>query len=177
MTSPNSSRTFTLSFLGLFLATIAILGLATWSPLLQQLADVVPENLRQAIAQLQLQFSPQPPDGLGEETPVWQWLAIAFSTVFVAEMGDKTQLATMLMSAQGKSPWSIFFGSASALVAASLVSVTLGCGLSATVPPELLQAIAGISFIGLGMYVLWAELTGVDDNSSVEDCVEGSDGL
>lgn len=103
-----------------------------------------------------------------DDVSIWQWLAIAFTTVFVAEMGDKTQLATMLMSAQGKSPWGIFFGSASALVAASLVSVTLGGWLSTLIPPQLLQAIAGVSFILLGLYVLWAEFTGTEDKHCVE---------
>ena len=103
-----------------------------------------------------------------DDISIWQWLAIAFTTVFVAEMGDKTQLATMLMSAQGKSPWGIFFGSASALVAASLVSVTLGGWLSTLIPPQLLQAIAGVSFILLGLYVLWAEFTGTEDKQCVE---------
>ncbi len=168
MTSPNPNRTFTLSFLGLAIATLSIAGLVIWSPLLQQLAGEVIQRFQEAIASLQI----QPADISGDENSILQWLVIAFTTVFVAEMGDKTQLATMLMSAQGKSPWSIFLGSASALVAASLVSVTLGGWLSAIVPPELLQGIAGVSFILLGIYVLWAELTGADS----DDCVEGEDG-
>ncbi|MEO0354877.1 MAG: TMEM165/GDT1 family protein [Cyanobacteria bacterium P01_A01_bin.3] len=173
MTSPNPNRTVTLSVLGLAIAALTIAGLTLWQPAVQQLVDASLNSVHTAIAQLQN----QPADASGDENSVLQWLLIAFSTVFVAEMGDKTQLATMLMSAQGKSPWSIFFGSASALVAASLVSVTLGGWLSTLVPPELLQGVAGVSFILLGIYVLWAELTGADeDDPSSEHCMEGEDG-
>ncbi|MEO0800757.1 MAG: TMEM165/GDT1 family protein [Cyanobacteria bacterium J06642_2] len=90
----------------------------------------------------------------------WQWIALTFTTVFVAEMGDKTQLATMLMSAREKSPWSIFLGSASALVAASAVSVLLGNWVARAIPAEFLQLLAGASFTTIGLYVLWQELTG-----------------
>ncbi|MGK7913012.1 MAG: TMEM165/GDT1 family protein [Synechococcus sp.] len=164
MTSPNPNRTVTLSVLGLAIAALAVAGLTIWHPLVQQLFEASMQNLQAAIGQLQ-----PPTDSAGDENSVLQWLLIAFSTVFVAEMGDKTQLATMLMSAQGKSPWSIFVGSASALVAASLVSVTLGGWLSALVPPELLQGVAGISFILLGIYVLWAELTGMEEDVANSD--------
>lgn len=84
--------------------------------------------------------------------------ALTFATVFVAEMGDKTQLATMLMSAQSRSPWAIFFGSASALVTASLISVLLGEGLSQLLPPATLQILAGLGFVVIGAYVLFMEL-------------------
>ncbi|MFS8895186.1 TMEM165/GDT1 family protein [Synechococcus sp. R3-13] len=87
------------------------------------------------------------------------WL-VTFLTVFVAEMGDKTQLATLLMSAQSQSPWAIFFGSASALVTASLLSVVLGEGLGQVIPPGWLQWLAGAGFLMIGGYVLWQEWRG-----------------
>ncbi len=89
--------------------------------------------------------------------------ALTFATVFVAEMGDKTQLATMLMSAQSRSPWAIFLGSASALVTASLISVLLGEGLSQLLPPTTLQILAGSGFVVIGAYVLLMELWGPQD--------------
>ncbi|NJK72124.1 MAG: TMEM165/GDT1 family protein [Synechococcaceae cyanobacterium SM2_3_60] len=88
------------------------------------------------------------------------WIGLTFATVFVAEMGDKTQLATVLMSAQGKSPWSIFLGSASALVVASVISVVLGEGLSSVLPPAVLELAAGIGFVGIGLWVLWRQWRG-----------------
>ncbi len=88
-----------------------------------------------------------------------QILALTFATVFVAEMGDKTQLATMLMTAQSQSPWGIFLGSASALVTASLISVILGGSLAHFIPDQVLQLLAGIGFIVIGGFVLWTELS------------------
>ncbi len=96
-----------------------------------------------------------------EGSPLQLWF-VTFLTVFVAEMGDKTQLATLLMSAQSQSPWAIFFGSASALVAASLLSVVLGEGLGQVIPPGWLEWLAGTGFLVIGGYVLWQEWRGDD---------------
>ncbi len=85
---------------------------------------------------------------------------ITFLTVFVAEMGDKTQLATLLMSAQSKSPWAIFLGSAGALVTASLLSVVLGSSLGQIIPSDWLHWLAGTGFLVIGGYVLWQEWQG-----------------
>ena len=62
-----------------------------------------------------------------------------FSTVFIAELGDKTQLATLLLSAQSGSPWLVFLGAALALICSSLVGVLLGQWLARTLPPERLS--------------------------------------
>ncbi|WP_414334011.1 TMEM165/GDT1 family protein [Synechococcus sp. H55.2] len=106
-----------------------------------------------------------------EGSPLQLWL-VTFLTVFVAEMGDKTQLATLLMSAQSQSPWAIFFGSASALVAASLLSVVLGEGLGQVIPPGWLQWLAGAGFLVIGGYVLWQEWRG-DDPPERQPLLEG----
>ncbi|OPZ51284.1 MAG: hypothetical protein BWY92_00275 [Firmicutes bacterium ADurb.BinA052] len=77
-----------------------------------------------------------------------------FATVFLAELGDKTQLATMLLVAQGKSPLAVFLGSASALVVSSLVGVLAG-GLIAKYIPEIwVRIAAGSGFIILGVLLL-----------------------
>ena len=49
-----------------------------------------------------------------------------FITIFLAEMGDKTQIATLLMTAESHAPWVIFLGAATALISTSLVGVLLG---------------------------------------------------
>ena len=59
-----------------------------------------------------------------------------FGTVFIAELGDKTQLATLLLSAQSGSPWLVFLGAALALICSSLVGVLLGQWLARTLPPR-----------------------------------------
>jgi len=95
-------------------------------------------------------------NNLGEGSPLHLWL-VTFLTVFVAEMGDKTQLATLLLSAQSQSPWAIFFGSASALVTASLLSVLLGGWLGQVIPAAWVEWAAGVGFLMIGVYVLWRE--------------------
>ena len=76
-----------------------------------------------------------------------------FSTVFVAELGDKTQLATLLLSAQSGQPWLVFVGAALALICSSLVGVLVGRWLSAILPPERLETMAGLLMVGLGLWL------------------------
>jgi len=79
----------------------------------------------------------------------------AFFTVFLAELGDKTQLATLLMAAESKSPWVVFVGAASALVLVSLVGMLLGRWLAARLSPDLLKTAAGASLLLISILLLW----------------------
>ncbi|MEB3158888.1 MAG: TMEM165/GDT1 family protein [Synechococcus sp.] len=76
-----------------------------------------------------------------------------FTTVFVAELGDKTQLATLLLSAQSGQPMLVFIGAALALICSSLVGVLVGQWLSTILPPERLELMAGALMIGLGFWL------------------------
>ncbi len=67
-----------------------------------------------------------------------------FVTIFLAELGDKTQLATLLMSAQSHNPWTVFAGAATALIATSLVGVLLGQWLRKFLKPRTLERVTGI---------------------------------
>ena len=80
-------------------------------------------------------------------------LVSTFTTVFVAELGDKTQLATLLLSAQSGAPWLVFLGAATALIASSLVGVLVGRWLAQVLPPERLQLMACVLMIGLGLWL------------------------
>lgn len=62
-----------------------------------------------------------------------------FITIFLAEMGDKTQLVTLLMSAESQAPWIVFIGAALALIATSLIGVILGYWLSKKLSPQVLD--------------------------------------
>lgn len=85
----------------------------------------------------------------------WRLLFSTFGVIFLAEMGDKTQLATLTLAASGSSRWLVFAGSALALVATSLVAVLAGEAVSRVVPPVWLHRIAGIAFLVLGaLYLL-----------------------
>ena len=77
-------------------------------------------------------------------------LASTFSTVFLAELGDKTQLATVAISGTSNRPLYVFLGSASALVLASFLGALLGGGLAVVVPAQLLQRTAAIGFLVIG---------------------------
>lgn len=84
-------------------------------------------------------------------------LKIFFSTffvVFLAEIGDKTQLATMLLSSQSSSKITVFFGSSFALVCSSLLGVLLGSILTKYIPQNLLQVSSAIAFIIIGVLLL-----------------------
>ena len=77
-------------------------------------------------------------------------LASTFSTVFLAELGDKTQLATVAISGTSNRPLYVFLGSASAWVLASFLGALLGGGLAEVVPAQLLQLAAAIGFLVIG---------------------------
>ncbi|MFB2935689.1 TMEM165/GDT1 family protein [Aerosakkonemataceae cyanobacterium BLCC-F154] len=78
-----------------------------------------------------------------------------FLTIFLSEMGDKTQVATLLMSAESQSPWLVFAGASSALIATSLLGVLLGRWLATKVSPQILNKAAGISMLVITMQLVW----------------------
>ena len=82
-----------------------------------------------------------------------------FVTVFLAEIGDKTQLATLLFSAEGKAtPLQVFAASAAALVLAAAIGVAAGQVLARVVSPQALRVVAGIGFIAMGAFTLFTAL-------------------
>ena len=84
----------------------------------------------------------------------WKTASTAFGLVFLAELGDKTQLATMLLAAECQAIWAVFAGSALALVLSSFIGVLAGETLTRIIPPAVLQMLAGAAFIVLGFVML-----------------------
>ncbi len=83
-------------------------------------------------------------------------LILMFITVFLAELGDKTQLATVLFAAEGKHhPWIVFAVAASALVASTALAVVLGTAAEKYLSQIPLKLIAGCGFIVLGSWMVW----------------------
>ena len=78
-------------------------------------------------------------------------LASTFFTVFLAELGDKTQLAIVSISGTTTRPGAVFAGSAVALVLASLVGAAAGGSLSSLIPTNALQLAASLGFLILGL--------------------------
>lgn len=80
---------------------------------------------------------------------------IAFITVFLAELGDKTQLSTLLMTAESKSPWIIFIGAAAALVTTSWGGVLLGQWLARRLSESVLNTVTGASLLLISVLLIW----------------------
>ena len=81
-------------------------------------------------------------------------LLATFGIIFLAEMGDKTQLAAMTMAAQTKRPWAVFIGSSLALVAVSALGVVVGSVIGEYVPLEWVKRVAAVAFIVIGILML-----------------------
>ena len=85
--------------------------------------------------------------------------ALVFGTVFLAELGDKTQLATLLFAARGTmTPMGVFLAAASALIVASAVGVLAGVWVAKYVDTRFLTIVAGVGFIVIGCWTLWSAL-------------------
>ncbi|MFQ5416202.1 MAG: TMEM165/GDT1 family protein [Myxococcota bacterium] len=81
--------------------------------------------------------------------------ATVFATIFVAELGDKTQLATLLYASDASHPkLTIFAASAAALVLTSALGVLAGSTIALHVRPEVIRWAAGFGFIAVGVWVL-----------------------
>ena len=85
----------------------------------------------------------------------WKLLSTVFTSVFIAELGDKTQLATMLFASDKQiSKITVFAGASLALVVASAIGVLAGGVLSNYVSDKHLHYLAGIGFIAIGVWTL-----------------------
>ncbi len=86
----------------------------------------------------------------------WKMLTTVFITVFIAELGDKTQLATLLFAAdQEVNKWLVFLGASLALILTSALGVLGGAFIAQHLSARTLQLVAGIGFILIGAWTLW----------------------
>jgi putative Ca2+/H+ antiporter (TMEM165/GDT1 family) len=89
----------------------------------------------------------------------WKVLLAVFGTVFVAEMADKTQLVTMLFATdRDVSKWTVFLGSASALVVTSALGVLAGALLAQFINVKVMSLVAGSAFVVIGLWTLYQAL-------------------
>lgn len=89
-----------------------------------------------------------------DKTP-WGIFATTFVTIFLAEIGDKTQLSTLLMSAESHAPWLVFVGSATALIATSLLGVIVGSWMAKKVSPRTVNRAAGLMLLFISLMLMW----------------------
>lgn len=86
----------------------------------------------------------------------WKIFTTVFASVFIAEMADKTQLVTLLFATnKDVSKWTVFIGSASALVLTSALGVIAGALLAQVVNVKVMSFIAGAGFILIGLWTLY----------------------
>jgi putative Ca2+/H+ antiporter (TMEM165/GDT1 family) len=80
------------------------------------------------------------------------WLA--FGMIFLAELGDKTQLAILAMKSRGLSGWGLFIGSMIAFSVLTALAIFFGGWLHTKIPIEIIQKVAAVSFIVIGL-LMW----------------------
>ena len=85
----------------------------------------------------------------------WQLFGLSFITVFLAEIGDKSQLAAIAIGSSTKFPRAVFLGSVTALILTSFLGVIVGGGVAQFLPTRLLKAIASIAFAFIALRILW----------------------
>ncbi len=110
-------------------------------------------NLTPAIAQPVVADSPQ------KQQSVLVVFGTTFVTIFLAEIGDKTQLSTLLMSAESHSPWVVFIGSAAALITTSLLGVLLGSWIASRLSPKTVEKSAGVMLLVISLMLFWDVFT------------------
>ena len=85
---------------------------------------------------------------------MWKTIITTFFLVFLAELGDKTQLSTMMLASKSTSIWHVFIGSACALVLSSLIGVIAGAYIHKYIPISTIQLCSGIAFILIGILLI-----------------------
>ncbi len=85
-------------------------------------------------------------------------LLSTFTTVFLAELGDKTQIATMVMSGSSKKPLAVFIGSSTALVLATFLGALIGGSISTVIPNYAIKIVAAVGFLFIGLRLLLPQI-------------------
>jgi len=85
----------------------------------------------------------------------WQLFGISFLTVFLAEIGDKSQLAAIALGGSSKHPRAVFFGCTAALILTSFIGVIAGGSVAFLLPTRLMKAIAAFGFILIALKTVW----------------------
>ena len=85
----------------------------------------------------------------------WKIFTATFGTIFLAEMGDKTQLAALTMTSQTRTPLVVLVASCAALCLATVIAVAAGGVIGHLLPPAIIKRAAGAAFIAIGVVMVW----------------------
>ncbi len=88
----------------------------------------------------------------------WRVLTSAFGLIFLAELGDKTQLAVMAMTAREKAPLMIVLGAVGAFAVATAMAVLLGLLGARYLPTQVVEKLAAVAFILVGVLILLGKI-------------------
>jgi putative Ca2+/H+ antiporter (TMEM165/GDT1 family) len=88
----------------------------------------------------------------------WKLLGSTFALLFMAELGDKTQLAVICTSASSERPWTVFLGATLALVTATLIGTLAGQAIARFISPELLRKGAAALFVLMGILMFFGKI-------------------
>lgn len=85
---------------------------------------------------------------------MWKILITSFGVIFLAEIGDKTQLSAIALASRYRSPWVVFAGAAVAMIAATAVGISLGTLITSVLGERAVRAVSGGLFILFGLLIL-----------------------
>jgi putative Ca2+/H+ antiporter (TMEM165/GDT1 family) len=85
----------------------------------------------------------------------WHLIGLSFAAVFLSELGDKSQMAAIALGGSSRFPKAVFFGTAAALLTASLIGVLIGEGTATLFPPQAVKSVAAMGFFVMGVRLLW----------------------
>ena len=92
-------------------------------------------------------------DNKSDEKGFFSIFLASFTTIFIAELGDKTQLATLMLSAESGRPLIVFIGSSFALICSSIVGVLIGKWLSSKISSEKISLITGVLMTMVSIWI------------------------
>ncbi len=88
----------------------------------------------------------------------WKILIATFSTIFLAELGDKTQIAAIIMTSKTNKPLTVFIGSMIAFAVITIIGVAFGGVITKVIPIYLIKALSAVAFITVGILILIGKL-------------------
>jgi putative Ca2+/H+ antiporter (TMEM165/GDT1 family) len=91
----------------------------------------------------------------GTEGMDWKLALSAFGVIFLAELGDKTQIAVLTLSASSRNPLSVFLGASVGFAAVCAIGVAIGAGLGEILPLGVLRKAGAVAFIAVGAAMLF----------------------